>query len=158
MASKTSALIQVMVTDNSEYYVSLGHCTAVRSNRTGEWKSSHPAIGSELLGSLDVATLQAYPDRAVIGAALIFGDVVTSPLCSMSFITFCKRQGEPPVQASGSLHAQLGGVFLIGEALNARDVRFDQHSQVAGRQVHGIESSALGLGLDHGPEERGVRA
>ena len=43
---------RILVTQHTEYHMRGATCIAVRDRRSGDWKGSHSALGSDLLGGI----------------------------------------------------------------------------------------------------------
>lgn len=79
---------KVFVTTNTEYHLRRTRVVAVRDLRTGQWKSDHESLGSNLVASLRNAGNGGFKVNvgadADLGARLCFDvDVVTSPLLAI---------------------------------------------------------------------------
>ena len=72
---------RVLVTKNTEYHMRDSLCVGVRDTNTGDWRSGHAALGSELIGAIgpEITLGPGEPPRP--GSRLFFaGDLLTSPL------------------------------------------------------------------------------
>ena len=75
---------KVFVTQNTEYHLKDGVCVAVRNRDTGEWNRKHRALGSTLMGGLEVTELGTWKVNfgvAHVGEKLCFAnDLLTTPI------------------------------------------------------------------------------
>jgi hypothetical protein len=75
--------LQILVTENTEYFVSGTTCVGVRDVHSGAWNAGHRAVGAELLGSFQWRPNEdlTFIDEADLGGRLYFdADILTSPL------------------------------------------------------------------------------
>jgi hypothetical protein len=75
---------KVFVTHNTEYHLRDGVCIAVRDRKTGEWQRTHRALGSTLMGGIEVTPIGTWKVNfgpANVGEKLCFAnDLLTSPV------------------------------------------------------------------------------